>query len=261
MATDVAEYDSFAGEYVRWRDENVCDPIERYTVYNKMLKPLFDEHDQLTGKRVLDIACGHGHYTRELKELNCDFIVGVDLSSALIDIARDIERNNPKGIEYLVSDAANLPTFEQPFDLITAFYLFHFARTRDELIDMVRGIYTRLGENKHFIGLLGNPTRENIIIDDPKYNIKRIPVTDIGPGPIPEGTELIITFYSRKDGKPWCSFSNYYYSPETYEQVFKDVGFKTFQWIHYEHDPSQKNQEYYSALVQNPTSIGIVATK
>lgn len=87
-----------------------------------------------------------------------------------------------------------------------------------------------------------------------------MPPDELGEGPVPDGTKLIATFFN-SEGKPWCKASNYHYSPETYEQVFKDVGFKSFQWIPYQCDPAEYNAEFYDDLVRNAVAIGIGATK
>ncbi|CAF4216375.1 unnamed protein product, partial [Rotaria magnacalcarata] len=151
------------------------------------------EHELLTGKRVLDLACGHGLYTRELKALNCDYILGVDISSEMIKLANDIEYQEPKGIEYQVADAKQLKPPETLFDLVTAFYLLCYARTRDELLEMAGSIHTQLAV--------------------------------------------------------------------TYEQVFKESGFKIFQWIPFQCDPRASNKELYDQFLQCPNGIGIIATK
>jgi 2-polyprenyl-3-methyl-5-hydroxy-6-metoxy-1,4-benzoquinol methylase len=70
----------FASQFPEYRETNVRKPVEHYTIHNCMLKLLLDDHGLLTGKRILDLACGHGYYTRQLKALNCG------LSSGLIRV-------------------------------------------------------------------------------------------------------------------------------------------------------------------------------
>jgi SAM-dependent methyltransferase len=260
MADNEVEYDNIAAEFTEFTEKNVREPIDRYTVHNCMLKPLLDEHGLLTGRRVLDLGCGHGHYTRQLKALNCTYILGVDLSSVMIKIARDIEGQDPKGIEYMVEDVKNLRSPEQPFDLVTGFYLLPYAQTRRELLQMARTFYAQLGENKHFIGLTGNVTAGKDIFDNRKYGVTRHTKIFLNDGPIPDGTEIIATFYSADD-KPMCSFSSYHYSPATYEQVFKEAGFKTFQWVPCQCDPNAPNRAFFDDLINCAPSIGVVATK
>src|SRR6185503_11980590 len=61
------------------------------------------------GKSILDAACGHGLYSRILKESGAARVVGVDLTESLVQIAREIEQNKPLGIEYHVMDVLDAP--------------------------------------------------------------------------------------------------------------------------------------------------------
>jgi 2-polyprenyl-3-methyl-5-hydroxy-6-metoxy-1,4-benzoquinol methylase len=57
----------------------------------------------LAGRRVLDVACGHGRITRELARRGAE-VTGVDISGALITKAEQDERDQPLGIGYLHAD-------------------------------------------------------------------------------------------------------------------------------------------------------------
>ncbi len=58
------------------------------------------------GLRLLDLACGHGRLARELARRGAQ-VVGIDISVALLDKARDREQANPMGIAYVHGDAAS----------------------------------------------------------------------------------------------------------------------------------------------------------
>jgi len=73
------------------------------------------------GKQMLDLACGEGSNTRILARKGAK-IVGVDLSERLIQFARQLEKKEKLGIEYHVSDAADLKEFlSNHFDIVTCF--------------------------------------------------------------------------------------------------------------------------------------------
>lgn len=57
----------------------------------------------LRGKRVLDLACGHGRITRELARRGGQ-VTGADISANLLDIARAAEAAEPLSITYLQQD-------------------------------------------------------------------------------------------------------------------------------------------------------------
>jgi SAM-dependent methyltransferase len=58
------------------------------------------------GRRVLDVACGHGLLARALA-LRGARVVGVDVSVGLLDRARAAEAASPLGIEYVLADVAS----------------------------------------------------------------------------------------------------------------------------------------------------------
>lgn len=68
---------------------------------------------RLTGdvkeRRVCDLACGEGHLARLLQQQGAQ-VTGVDLSAALIDLARQKEQRRPLGVQYRVDDAQHLST-------------------------------------------------------------------------------------------------------------------------------------------------------
>jgi ubiquinone/menaquinone biosynthesis C-methylase UbiE len=66
------------------------------------------------GRRTLDLGCGEGRLTRELRARGHD--VGVDASATLVTAARETE-----GGQFLVADAANLPIDDDSFDLVVAY--------------------------------------------------------------------------------------------------------------------------------------------
>lgn len=73
------------------------------------------------GQLVLDLACGEGYNTRILARKGAK-VTGADFSTKLIELARMEEARKKLGIDYYVSDAADLSTFPSDhFDLVTCF--------------------------------------------------------------------------------------------------------------------------------------------
>lgn len=58
------------------------------------------------GRHVLDLACGHGRYSRELARRGAH-VVGVDISHSLIAAAKAAEQEHPLGIRYLCADVSS----------------------------------------------------------------------------------------------------------------------------------------------------------
>ena len=109
---------AIAEEYKRsklqpWRAE-----IEAFT--------LLELVGDLTGKNVVDVACGEGFYTRLLRQRGASRVVGVDLSDAMIALAQREEARQPLGIEYVVGDGRDLQ-ISPDNDLVVAAYLLNYA--------------------------------------------------------------------------------------------------------------------------------------
>jgi ubiquinone/menaquinone biosynthesis C-methylase UbiE len=69
------------------------------------------------GKRVLDIGCGEGYFSRFFATVGAK-VTGVDISGSLVNEAVEEEKRHPLGVEYFVADAANLNMLESDsFDL------------------------------------------------------------------------------------------------------------------------------------------------
>jgi SAM-dependent methyltransferase len=69
------------------------------------------------GKKVLDIGCGEGYFSRFFARKGAS-VVGVDLSDALIKAAVEEEQKQPLGVKYFVADAANVNMLEsESFDI------------------------------------------------------------------------------------------------------------------------------------------------
>ena len=83
--------------------------------------------------KVLDIGCGTGISTRQLKEYSFDTI-GSDKDENMIEVAM---HNNPE-IQYVVAPADKLPFESEKFDIVTAFTAFHWFNDEESLSEIKR---------------------------------------------------------------------------------------------------------------------------
>jgi ubiquinone/menaquinone biosynthesis C-methylase UbiE len=60
-------------------------------------------------KRLIDVACGEGYVARSFADL-CDEVVGVDISSELLEVAKS--RTDQPNVSFVMDDAQTLATFE-----------------------------------------------------------------------------------------------------------------------------------------------------
>ncbi|MEV0614046.1 methyltransferase domain-containing protein [Nonomuraea sp. NPDC050404] len=108
--TGVARYDEIADFYASGWTDVIDDPASRR---------LLDLLEPIAGRRVLEIACGHGRISRELARRGAQ-VVGADISAALIEKARSAERETPLGIRYLRADVTTGDALRDlgPFDAV-----------------------------------------------------------------------------------------------------------------------------------------------
>lgn len=97
MTAGSARYDEFADFYESFAPDVYEDPATA---------ALLNLLPEVAGLRLLDLACGHGRIARELARRGAA-VMGIDISSALIEKARTLEQSRPMGITYLHADAAD----------------------------------------------------------------------------------------------------------------------------------------------------------
>ena len=115
------------------------NPIKQYIESYSFLQQLGD----VRGKSVLDLACGDGYYTQSVKQQGAAYVIGVDISTAMIAQAQAAELAAPLGIEYLVQDVTQMGVIGT-FDVVTAVYLFPYAATKETLTTMFEAIAVHL---------------------------------------------------------------------------------------------------------------------
>jgi ubiquinone/menaquinone biosynthesis C-methylase UbiE len=93
----------------------------------------------IKGKKTLDLACGEGSNTRILARKGAK-VVGVDFSKRLVEFARQQEKKEKVGIEYFVSDAADLREFPNGhFDIVTcSMALMDIENYRNAILEAAR---------------------------------------------------------------------------------------------------------------------------
>lgn len=181
----------------------------------------------IAGREVLDLGCGQGYYSRQFKERGALRVVGIDVSEAMLRMARASEEQNPLGIEYLHVDIAEMEAIGR-FDLATAAQVLHYSPSKDHLGRMCQRIYANLKPGGRFIGVVGNlemdPTRLGPL--DPFMRL-------LPPDPLREGDRVTIEVNMGSA----LRVDIIYWKRSTYEQAFAAAGFTEFQWHRQEVHP------------------------
>lgn len=206
----------------------------------------------VAGRNVLDLACGFGFYTRLIKERGAERVVGVDLSDAMIDIARAHEDAHPLGIEYKIADVTTLASIGS-FDIVTAVWLLHYAKTSDELRNMCVNIGRNLKEGGRFIAILPNPVfingnPESKIYDyftrilEDEGDMKRVRMEILGEEPFS------------------IEYTQWPFS--AYKKALYTAGFDSIQLVEIGVSPEgiqKMGADYWAIFSKNPILVGLVA--
>ncbi len=115
------------------------------TVYHFLKKFIPDKH-----AKVLDLGCGTGIATRELKLYGFKNVTGADKGAKMIQFAR----KRGGGIHYIVAPAHKLPFKDGELDVVTAFTAFHWfddAKSVREIKRVLKpgGIFFAVGKTYH----------------------------------------------------------------------------------------------------------------
>lgn len=105
-----AAWEEHAAAWIRWAREPGHDTYWRFhrDVFLELLPP--------PGRRTLDLGCGEGRLSRDLRAIGHD-VVGVDGAPTMVAAAREAD----PGHEVVLADAAGLPFADGSFDLVVAF--------------------------------------------------------------------------------------------------------------------------------------------
>ncbi len=241
------QYDAIAAPYQRTRES----PLRRYVEAWTFLDLLGD----VTGRSVLDLACGAGHYTRELAARGARRVLGVDISPAMIKLARAGE-GAPGSVEYLVGDVAALPPIG-PFDLATAAYLLHYARDAAELGRMCAGIASALAPGARLVALNENPAQPA----DRYAGYLHYGFDKSATEPRREGTAIT---YAMVSGRELFRFEVYHHEAATYERALAAAGFVDIAWHPLRLDPAgvaALGSAYFDEYLANPPVVGLTARR
>lgn len=99
------------------------------------------ELKQIQPKRILDIATGTGDFALELLKLKPEQIIGLDISSGMLEVGREKmkKRKVDHVVEMVLGDSENIPYEKGHFDALTvAFGVRNFENLEKGLSEMLR---------------------------------------------------------------------------------------------------------------------------
>lgn len=135
-----AQYDNIGSSY-----SNVYD-LPTVRCYSSNIRLLVEPLVK-NNARVLDLACGAGFFSREVLKWGAREVVGVDISTAMIDVAKDAavkERLNDRST-FLVADGSEPTVYEGgQFHVVIAIWFLNYAEDMSQLIRMFETVSLNL---------------------------------------------------------------------------------------------------------------------
>ncbi|MCH9668092.1 MAG: class I SAM-dependent methyltransferase [Actinomycetia bacterium] len=232
------DYDDghIAEQYQEAKTQAWRERIETYS----FLKHIGEVH----GKKILDVACGEGHFTRLLGRAGAAQVTGLDISERMIALAREQESQEPLGIEYVVADARSIVP-QQDYDIVVCAWLLVYAQDRVELAQMCRGLACRVKPGGRVVAVTVNPGVYSFRPDYRKYGFE-VELADHAF----DGAPIDITLNLAQTS---LEVRNYHLPIEAYAHAFRAAGFHDFGMHMPDLAPEPYDEgDYWDYLLDNP---------
>ncbi|RKI13441.1 class I SAM-dependent methyltransferase [Corallococcus sp. AB030] len=239
-----AQYDDIGVKVADW---DVLPVRSEYIEGHTFFKAL----GSVKGQSVLDLACGDGLYTRQFQARGAQRVAGVDISEEMIRAARQHESAQPLGIEYHVSDVADMAPLGV-FDCVTAVYLLHYANSPEHLLRMCRNIHAHLKPGGRFVTYTFNPGFSAKGPNSTRYGITML---DFPESPR-EGQGISAQLHTKT---PFTIHFSHW-SRDTYESALREAGFHNLTWMRPECSPegiARYGQEFWQDYLDNPHAVAL----
>lgn len=246
MVGHTVQYDHIGRKYDAYAQTATLKRAEQYTFFRLV--------GDLAGKRVLDLACGFGYYTRRLKLQGAAQVVGVDISPTMVSLARAKGHEEPDGVAYLVHDAAHLPRLGH-FDLVTAVYLLNYATTKAQLLGMCQRAYDNLVAGGRFV----------VYTMDPAFTLSKPNYTKYGVTVLHQAAEADRYVCDAEFvTNPPTPFRYVQWSQDTFAWAMQTAGFRDVAWCPTEVAPvdvARDGEAYWQDFHTTGFIMGLVGTK
>ena len=148
MQTARSIYDQSARHWQR-RTPNLLTDFSARTL-------IFELCEDLAGKNVVDLGCGEGYVSRFCKSHGADLVVGIDISSSMIEKAEQQEQKQPLGIDYVNASITEVKLENNNFDTALGVFVFNYL-TISETTTVFKKVFNALKSQGEFIFSLPHP--------------------------------------------------------------------------------------------------------
>jgi ubiquinone/menaquinone biosynthesis C-methylase UbiE len=215
-----AAYDVIARDYRASKQLAFREHVERHLLSQLLAR------NAPRGAKVLDLACGEGIWARWVAQQFGARVVGVDISAAMVELARESEAAEPLGCIFEVGDCAELALDgEGTFDVVMAMWLLNYAESEQQLEAFARTAYRYLKPGGVMVGVNNNPSNPVARFSSyAKYGFVKVAEPLREPAPQQAG-DYIIYHITNPLTNTSIQVVNFFHAIDTHERAFKSAGF------------------------------------
>ncbi|CAJ36032.1 class I SAM-dependent methyltransferase [Methanocella arvoryzae] len=202
-------------EYLGVDDETGAD-LERKAELDAIADSI---RQTLKGRRVLEVACGTGYWTKIAAEVAAH-VVALDISPKMLAVAQS-RALPPESVEFCVHDAYELASVQGSYDAgLAIFWLSHVPRDRVE--KFLGGFHNRLGEGSvvFMADRLYTPKTGGTLMvkrgSPDTFRLRRMPDGSMG--------EIIVNYYDDSSLQPLLAL---------YAEDLEISAGESFWWLRY----------------------------
>jgi SAM-dependent methyltransferase len=205
--------------------------------------------------KVLDLACGTGFYSRALLEWGAREVVGMDISTEMVKVAKaevqKVALAEKQKYSCTVGDASEpFKLGYGSFDLVLGIWLLNYAPNHEVMTKMWKNIANHLRPGGVFVGVMPPPESSvenllnNIIYHQGPKNGVSLDII----GEVPNGVKT--RFTTECDSGKFI-FENYHLVKEVYETSAREGGMEgPFRWRPMQLPQNEEDAEQLSAQME-----------
>lgn len=223
------------------------DPFRNELHYPAILKAL----GAIQGKRILDVGCGDGLFTRMLADKGGQ-VVGYDMAPELIDEAKNHTHEENISLRFIVATPETFKSNEE-FDFAISVMVLSYATSLDNLKSFFISTHNALRAGGSFSSVIFNPeferfnkiigTRRFVTMEDNTVQVNFLN---------PNNHEVTFTSLLRQ------------FTKEDYESSARTAGFTEYSWIPlYPSEESEKEfgKDFWADVILSQPYSVFVARK
>lgn len=213
------QYDDNQGPYDELRKSTIS-LVERARV-RALVAPFIKDAN------VLELACGSGFYTRYLLRWGAATVIGVDISSAMIDQARAL--NKSEHAEFIVANCDKPTAFPGgPFDLVFGAWFLNYAADKSAMVEMYRNILLNLKPGGHLVAVTPPPTNDPVAYISRECELRPRPTASGGLYTTikKEVADGLYAHYHANTPAGDLDFDTYHLRKQVWESAAREAGFQ-----------------------------------